>query len=129
MKKMMYFVTVLLLIGCENVEIINTPDTTTSTETTVTSENTAPVANAGADKTVTVFGNVEIIGSGTDSDGQIVDYEWKEDGQLISGLKDFTYFAESEGNFTLTLTVVDDDGLTASDTMLITVKAEVTTSI
>lgn len=125
MKFFIYFITVFVFIGCENVEIINTPDTSTSTETTVTLETAAPVANAGADRTVTVFDNIEIIGSGTDSDGQIVDYEWEEDGELISGLKDFTYFAQTEGNFTLTLTVVDDDGLTDSDSMIITVNAEI----
>jgi len=117
------FVIFLWLQGCDNVEIINT------TETNTTESNQAPSANAGSDKTIALFEGIEIIGSGTDVDGTIVDYEWKEDTTLISGLKEFTYLGTIEGNHTLTLTVVDDDGLMGSDTMNIVVTAEINTTI
>ena len=123
MKKMIYLMIVLLFVGCDNVEITNTSEV----NTTETSQ--APVANAGSDRTIALFEGIEIIGSGTDVDGTIVDYEWKEDTVLVSGLKDFTYLGAVEGNHTLTLTVLDDDGFTGSDSMTIIVTADVNTSI
>ena len=112
----------IFLIGCGNdIVFDNTPD---SNET----ENNLPVANAGEDKTTTVFTAVEIIGSGTDGDGQIVDYEWRENLQLVSGLKSFTYIPTTEGNHTLTLTVLDDRDAIGRDSMLVIVTAEVNTS-
>src|SRR5690606_9771076 len=46
---------------------------------TVTAENSLPVANAGADKTITLPANsVTINGSGSDSDGSIVSYAWSQ---------------------------------------------------
>lgn len=119
MKKMIYLITILMFIGCDNVEIENTPETNT-TDTT----SQLPVANAGIDRTIVVGDEIDIVGSGTDGDGTIVDYEWREDGVLVSGLKDFTYVGTDEGTYTLTLTVVDDDGFTDSDTMSIVVTAE-----
>jgi len=107
----------MFLSGCDkNIEFENT-----SNGNNTGIENKAPVADAGEDKTTTVFTSIEIIGSGTDSDGQIVDYEWKEGGIVISGLKKFTYMPSTEGNHTLTLIVLDDDDKTGSDTMLVTV--------
>ena len=118
MKKIIYLITLLMFIGCDNVEIINTSeaDTTESSQT--------PIANAGTDKTILLGEEIEISGSGTDSDGNIVDYEWREGTVLVSGLKDFTYLGTVEGIHTLTLTVVDDDGFTDSDTMDIEVTTE-----
>ena len=107
----------LFLSGCDkDIEFVSTSD---NNDTDV--ENKAPVADAGEDRTTTVFTSIEIVGSGTDSDGQIVDYEWKEGGIVISGLKKFTYMPSTEGNHTLTLIVLDDDDKTGSDTMRVTV--------
>ena len=115
MKKIIFMMITLLFIGCDNVEITNTSDTNSTEET----QN--PIANAGSDRNITLFEGIEITGSATDSDGTIVDYEWKEDNVLISGLKTFTYLGDTVGEHTLTLTVVDDDDLTDSDEMIITV--------
>jgi Tol biopolymer transport system component len=81
-----------------------------------------PVANAGQDRTVTISNLVTFDGSGsTDSDGTIVNYAWNF-GDSTSGsgqTTSHTYWAT--GTFTVTLTVTDNDGLTSSDTAVITV--------
>ncbi len=60
----------------------------------------------------------------SDSDGSIVSYEWvsSEDG-VIGNSQTFTTSALSDGRHTITVTVTDDDGLTASYSIDITVKA------
>ncbi len=80
--------------------------------------NQAPVANAGVDVTVLVGQSVLFNGFGsTDSDGQIVSYFWSNGITAPSG--EFVYL--EPGVYTETLTVTDDDGALATDTVVITV--------
>ncbi|MBI3949103.1 MAG: PKD domain-containing protein [Acidobacteria bacterium] len=84
--------------------------------------NQPPVANAGPDRTVNVGTSVTFDGSASfDPDGTIVSYFWNfGDGTTASGqLVSHAY--NSAGVFTVTLTVTDNAGATASDTALITV--------
>ncbi len=87
--------------------------------------NLPPVANAGADRTVVDSGNdgqelVMLEGSASDADGTIASYEWRE-GNTVVGLMAMPQVWLSLGTHTLTLTVVDDDGASASDSVVITV--------
>ena len=88
--------------------------------------NQPPTANAGADQTVTDADNngsevVTLNGSGsTDSDGTIVSYSWIEGSSEIA--TDATSTVDlGVGIHNITLTVTDDDGATAFDTVVITV--------
>ena len=90
--------------------------------------NQMPIANAGSDKTVTVNETVTINGSGTDSDGYIVSYEWKKGDVVLGTSATLIYTPTEVGIDTLTLTVMDDDGATASDNIIITVQENITTS-
>ena len=92
--------------------------------------NQAPTANAGADQTVEDTDNsgsesVTLDGSGsTDSDGSIASYVWSESGsQIATGATPTVDL--SVGIHTITLTVTDDDGATATDEVVITVEAGV----
>ncbi|MCG8699317.1 MAG: sulfatase-like hydrolase/transferase, partial [Bacteroidales bacterium] len=92
-----------------------------------TSVTKAPVAKAGADQTVTdLNGNgVETItldGSKSfDTDGTITNYSWTSGGtQLATGVSSKVLLAI--GTHKITLTVTDNDGLTGSDDVTITVK-------
>ena len=87
------------------------------------SDPTAPTANAGPDKRVEVNHSVTITGSGSD-DGSITKYEWKEGSTQLSNSASFSYTPNKTGEHTLTLTVTDDDGLTDSDTMVVTATKE-----
>jgi Concanavalin A-like lectin/glucanases superfamily/Right handed beta helix region/PKD domain len=92
--------------------------------------NLPPTANAGPDQTVTDTDNngvqsVVLNGSGSsDSDGSITSYVWKEGGtQIATGVSPTVTLAV--GIHTITLIVTDNGGLTATDTVVITVNAPV----
>ena len=87
-----------------------------------------PTADAGPDQTVTDADNngsesVTLDGSASsDSDGTITSYVWTENStQIATGATPTVDLAV--GTHTITLTVTDDDGLTATDEVVITVNA------
>ncbi len=83
--------------------------------------NKLPTANAGVDKSVNYDQSVTITGSGTDSDGTLVSYQWKDGSTVLANTASFSYVGTTSGTRTLTLTVTDDYGSKASDTMIVTV--------
>ncbi len=94
----------------------------TATRTVVVKEkaNQAPTANAGVDKSVEVNKSITLNGSGTDSDGSIVSYEWKEGNTVLGSSATLNYTPKTVGKHTLVLTVTDNDGATGSDTVVVT---------
>ena len=86
--------------------------------------NNPPTANAGADQRVTGLVGVNLVGLGTDNDGVISSYEWKEGNHILSTDASFSYTPISLGEHILTLTVVDDDAASAIDSVKILVEAE-----
>ncbi|MFQ5632906.1 MAG: PKD domain-containing protein, partial [bacterium] len=81
-----------------------------------------PVADAGADQTANVSDNVNLDGSSSfDPDGSIASYAWNfGDGATASGaVVNHTYSAT--GTYTASLTVTDNDGLTAQDAAIVTI--------
>ncbi|OVE77886.1 hypothetical protein BVX99_01360, partial [bacterium F16] len=93
-----------------------------------TTANAAPVANAGADQTVEDTGGdgseaILLDGSGSsDADGTISSYVWTEGGTQI-GAGVTANVILPVGIHTITLTVTDDDGAVAADSLTITVNA------
>jgi hypothetical protein len=94
--------------------------------------NSPPVANAGSDITVTDSDNsgseaVTLNGSGSsDPDGSITLYEWLDGATLLSSSASPTFNTTFPvGSYTITLRVTDNGtpGLTATDTVLVTVNA------
>ena len=91
--------------------------------------NTAPTANAGADVIITLpTASVTLNGSGTDVGGSITSYAWTK----ISGPAATIAAATSastlvnalvQGIYKFELTVTDNGGLTAKDTVQVTVNA------
>lgn len=90
--------------------------------------NQSPSSSAGLDQTFADNDNsgsesVTLDGSAsTDSDGTIVSYMWTENEvEIATGATPTVDLAV--GTHTITLTVTDDDGLTATDEVVITVNA------
>ena len=84
----------------------------------------SPLANAGVDQTISIpIDSVELRGTGTDPDGNIVKYSWSK----ISGPASFTIISPNTavtkvknlitGVYKFELKVADNDGLLAKDTM------------
>jgi subtilase family serine protease len=93
-----------------------------------------PVANAGPDQAV-IDGDgngVELVsldGSAShDDNGALVAYDWRE-GTTVIGSGATVAATLAVGTHTLTLEVTDNDGLTATDTIVVTVQARSRVSV
>lgn len=95
----------------------------------VSAANEAPVANAGSNHTITLpQDSVSVDGSGIDTDGSVVSYQWRQ----LSGAADAIIHTPteagtrittlSEGVYTFELKVTDNGKATGRDTVTITVK-------
>jgi len=98
--------------------------------TVVKPPNQLPTANAGSDQTANEGANVQLDGSGTDPDGTISSYAWTQTAGTAATLssassKNPTFTAPdvsaSGDTLTFKLTVTDNDGGTATDTVNINV--------
>lgn len=91
--------------------------------------NQPPVADAGPDITVTDDdGNgVELVVlesfNSTDPEGPIASYEWSKNGSVIATANGFVV-SQPVGVNIITLTVTDSGGLTATDTLTVTVNPQ-----
>jgi len=79
--------------------------------------NILPFVNAGEDKTVLINQPITIVGVASDNDGNIVKYEWKSGSIILANTPSFSFTPISLGTNTLTLSVTDDDGGTAFDSI------------
>jgi len=108
------------LLGEEMVEPSQGPRITPNTYLFMS--NSAPVADAGLNQTVYVGETVLFDGSGSsDPDGTVVSWTWGFDGEIASG-ETVSHTYTVPGNYTVTLTVMDNLDVEASDTCLIEVR-------
>lgn len=98
---------------------------------TVLPVNQPPVANAGADKFVTLPANgVTLSGSGSDADGTIVSYAWSKTAgpsqYIISNSNTISPIISNlvAGTYTFRLTVTDNNQATGFDDVVITVNPQ-----
>jgi PKD repeat protein len=89
--------------------------------------NNPPIANAGPDKEIFEGQSVVLEGSGSDPDGDPISFSWSCSGGTLSdpNVAQPTYTAPSvdqDTTYTCTLTVSDNKGASASDSMNVLVK-------
>ncbi|MBI2374011.1 MAG: PKD domain-containing protein [Deltaproteobacteria bacterium] len=97
--------------------------TGTDTAQVVVTTNLPPIAAAGPDQSAAVGGVVTLDGGGsTDSDGSIVSYSWDfGDGSPVGSGRVVTHAWVAARVYTVTLTVTDNGGATATDTASIVI--------
>jgi PKD repeat protein len=117
-------IAVVILAGCVEEETpIYTPTPAVTPTTTLTPTPASPMAKVSATQTRANVGeNVSFGGAdSTDPDGTIVSYKWDfGDGTTELGTT-VTHAYSNERTYTVKLTVTDNDGLSGTDTIKITV--------
>ncbi|NQZ87086.1 MAG: hypothetical protein HRT54_05840 [Colwellia sp.] len=91
--------------------------------------NASPMVNAASDQTVDENSSVTLTGSASDSDGTIESYSWAQTGGTSVVLTNedsatATFIApdvKADETLTFTLSVVDNDGASSSDSIVITI--------
>jgi subtilisin family serine protease/PKD repeat protein len=93
-------------------------------EVSGTESNKKPIADAGTDVTAQAYQNILFDGSlSSDPDGSIVSYVWDfGDGTTVIGSK-VNHAFTSPGTYTATLTVTDNGGRTATDSVIATISS------
>ena len=95
--------------------------TVTTTPTPTPAINQKPVANAGADQNVT-FGNQVVLNASEsfDIDGEIVAYEWSQNGKVLSNKEGIIIDSfPNENAYEFNLKVTDNQGKSSSDSVVI----------
>ncbi|WP_308365683.1 MULTISPECIES: non-reducing end alpha-L-arabinofuranosidase family hydrolase [unclassified Microbulbifer] len=121
--RVVFLAAALATAGCSGGKGSEGPDESTP------DNNAPPVADAGADLTVTAGNAVTLVGSGSDADGSIASYSWSQvSGASVSLSADgaeagFTAPAVGESaQLVFELLVTDDDGATSeADSVTVTV--------
>jgi hypothetical protein len=98
----------------------------TTDDVTITVSNAPPVANAGADQSASEASTATLSGSATDAGADTHDYLWRligsTNGQSLADqtAASFDFVPNDNGVYTFELTVTDDDGAAATDTVVVT---------
>src|SRR6266850_1902747 len=108
--------------------VVSNPVGSTTSGTATLRVQSPPVADAGPDQTVESTGSggtsVKLNGSkSSDPDGDVLSFVWKDEAGNVVGTTDVVQLTLSVGMHTFTLKVTDSEGLSATDTVLITVNA------
>ena len=81
--------------------------------------NQPPSVDAGVDRTVYSGEDVVLDATASDSDGSVVAYRWEYDSTVVGVTQTLTLHQLPEGTYLYTVTVTDDHGATASDTVTV----------
>ncbi len=119
LSKSILIATTIVLIGCGGGG--NGSNSTSSSNNSI---NMLPIVDAGYNRKVQINTSVKLYGTATDSDGVISSYEWKKGDEVLGNTKNITYIPTELGTDIIILTVIDNDGGVASDTIKLEVVKE-----
>ena len=113
-------------LGLHTIKLIVTDDHGMTGQDTIVinivDEGSVPVAVAGGDQSVIEQSSVFLDGSAsTDREGRITSYKWTQGETVLSNSVSFSYSSFPVGSNVLTLTVVDEQGLSSTDSLTITI--------
>ena len=115
----------------DNLGAVHTDDVSITVLAAPPPTNVLPVANAGNDITIILpQSNTTLSGSGTDSDGSVISYNWNKVSGPVAYLVSSPAQAQTglsnleQGIYLFELTVMDNDGAIAKDTVQVTVLAD-----
>lgn len=117
----------IVFTACDNND--NDSDTTTTdtpvVETAPVAGNIAPIAKAGSPETTVEAGETVKFSSrhSSDPDGEIVKYQWFENGVSIAKVPSLWKMYNVAGTYNIKLVVTDNDGATSSAEYTVTVTA------
>ena len=114
---------VIILSQIKNVPLPTQPPTTKPKPQEKPSLNISPIAEAGSDQTILEKKQISFDGSSSnDPDGSIISYHWNfGDGTSEENGVKVTHVYNEPGKYIVTLTVIDNNGATNSDTCSVTV--------
>ena len=84
-------------------------------------ENIPPTVELGLYRTIDINRSITFTADVNDSDGSIVKYVWTKNNEVISNDVNYSYVPTELGEVNLGLTVTDDDGAVATDTLVVLV--------
>jgi len=109
----------MLMLQVEEKEIVDENGENTENNETIDT-NIAPIAKAGDDQSMQEGSSILFNGAqSSDSDGNLVSFQWKEGNTLLSTDIAFSKSNFSLGTHTIILTVTDNAGSSSSDSIVI----------
>ena len=111
----------LLFTACGGGGSSSTDTNNTNDVNPINIENQKPTVDAGEDRKAQINVPITIWGTANDIDGVISSYEWKKGKDILSSTAMLSYTPTILGTDKITLTVMDNDGAVASDSINIEV--------
>lgn len=115
LKNIIFIISILILSSCGG----GGSDNANANQDSKSNKN--PIVNIGEDKSISIGDTITLLATVSDSDGSIISYTWKKGSKVLGDSATLIYTPTTSGTDTLTLTVSDDDGATASDSIDITI--------
>jgi len=118
-KGLLITATILFFTACGGGNSSSLTDNNSSKQ-----ENIKPTVDAGEDRKAQINMPITVWGSAKDPDGVISSYEWKRGEEVLSTTAKLSYTPTILGTDKIILTVMDNDGAIASDSLNIEVVTE-----
>jgi len=116
----------LIFTACGSGGSGSSSDTNNTTNSNLIIEgiNQLPIVDIGYDRKVQINSTIKLYGNADDKDGVISSYEWTKGENTLGTTKNIEYIPTILGVDIIKLTVIDNDGGVASDTIKLDIVSE-----